>query len=429
MNNLFVLAFTHKHFYLGDLGKLVVEKNILAEKLKLVQANPHMSMHEIFYLATCNRVEFVFKTDASFNTSHAQELLATFYHEFSPTHVSNLLQFARIYRGEEAVKHVMEVSCSMDSMVVGEREITRQLRQAYEDSRDLGFTGDALRLLIKQAIKTSKTVYTETRIAAKPISVASLAVRKLIDYQLDADAGIVLVGAGETNTLVSKYLKKAGFRNFTIYNRTLEKAQKLANFLGGVALPLSALKQHDRKVSVVISCTSSNEPLITPQIWGNFNVDANFPAIVIDLALPNDVSEEVRSRASIEYISIETLKHEVERNLSFREEEMKKADVIIEQSIAEFIELNRVRDLELALKAFPDQVKEIKNKALTEVFAKEMVGLDDETKMLIDKMMSYMEKKCISVPIVLAKRIILDAKPKTARLKPAVEKKSTGLVA
>lgn len=429
MNNLFVLAFTHKHFYLGDLGKLVVEKHILEEKLRCVKANPLLSVHEIFYLATCNRVEFVFKTDNLFGTSHAQELLATFYHEFSPTHVSNLLQFAKIYRGEEAVKHVLEVSCSMDSMVVGEREITRQLRQAYEDSRDLGFTGDSLRLLLKQAIKTSKVVYTETRIAAKPISVASLAVRKLIDYQLDVDAGIVLVGAGETNTLVSKYLKKAGFRNFTIFNRTLEKAQKLANYLGGVALPLSAIHNHERKVSVVISCTSSNEPVITQEVWESFHIDANFPAIVIDLALPNDVSEVVRTRSSIEYISIETLKYEVERNLSFREDEMKKADVIIDKSIAEFIELNRVRDLELALKGFSDQVKGIKNKALTEVFAKEMGGLDDETKILIDKMMSYMEKKCISVPIVLAKQIILDAKPKTAHLKSAVVKKPTGLVA
>lgn len=411
------------------MGKLVVEKHILGEKLRCVRANPLLSIHEIFYLATCNRVEFVFKTDTSFSTTHAQELLATFYHEFAPTHVSNLLQFAKIYRGEEAVKHIMEVSCSMDSMVVGEREITRQLRQAYEDSRDLGFTGDTLRLLLKQAIKTSKAVYTETRIAAKPISVASLAVRKLTDYQLDVDAGIILVGAGETNTLVSKYLKKAGFRNFTIFNRTLEKAQKLANYLGGVALPLTALHNHQRKVSVVISCTSSNEALITSTVWEQFNIDPNFPAIVIDLALPNDVSEEVRSLSGIEYISIETLKHEVERNLSFREEEMKKAEVIINKSITEFTELNRVRDLELALKGFPDQVKEIKNKAISEVFAKEMHGLDDETKILIDKMMSYMEKKCISVPIVLAKQIILDANPKTANLKSGVVKKSTGLVA
>ncbi|MFN3528422.1 MAG: glutamyl-tRNA reductase [Bacteroidia bacterium] len=408
MDKLTVLAFTHKHFYLGDLGKLVVEKVDLKQRLETVKADEALGISEIFYLATCNRVEFVMNTPGGFSTTQAQEMLERFYRHFSPTQTSNLLQFARIYRGREAVKHIFEVSCSMDSMVIGEREISRQLRQAYEDSREFGTTGDALRLLMKQAVKTSKEVYTETRIAAKPISVASLAVRKLVDYNLAADAGMVLVGAGETNTLVAKYLKKAGYTNFTIYNRTLEKAQSLANYLGGQALPLNALSQHDRKVSVLISCTSSTAPLITTEVWNSLNIDPHFPAIVIDLAVPNDVHEDVRSLADIEYISIDTLKHEVEKNLAFREAELEKAALLIERSIEEFAELNRIRSVELALSDFPEQVKKIKQKAIEEVFAKELAVLDANSRELIDKMLGYMEKKCISVPIVVAKEKLLE---------------------
>lgn len=408
MDKLTILAFTHKHFYHGDLGKLVIEKHELENKLNCIRHNSMLGIEEVFYLATCNRVEFVLNTPNGFNTAQAQEMLECFYTEFSPTQISNLLQFAKIHRGQEAVKHLFEVSCSMDSMVIGEREISRQLRQAYEDSREFGATGDFLRLLMKQAVKTSKEVYTETRIAAKPISVASLAVRKLVDYNLAEDVSIVFVGAGETNTLVAKYLKKAGFKNFTIYNRTLEKAQLLANYLGGKAFPLSDLSAHTERVSVLISCTSSSEPLVTSSIWNGFNIDSSFPAVVIDLAVPNDVAHEVSSRADVEYISIETLKHEVEKNLAFREAELSKASELIERSIEEFAEMMRVRSLELALKDFPVQVKNIRTKAMNEVFAKELHGLDPQTVELIDKMMGYMEKKCISVPIVLAKQVLLD---------------------
>lgn len=408
MDKLSILAFTHKHFYLDDLGKLVVEKHELPVKLGKILSGSSFGVQEIFYLATCNRVEFVMNTPQGFSTQQAQELLASFYCEFAPIQLSNLFQYAKIYRGEEAVRHLFQVSCSMDSMVVGEREISRQLRQAYDDCRELGTTGDFLRLLMKQAVITSKEVYTETRIAAKPISVASLAIRKLEEFQLDSQAGIVLVGAGETNTLVAKYLKKAGYRNFTVYNRTLEKAQLLANYLGGQAYPLSALPAHDSIVSVLISCTSSPEPIITQEVLSQLQLQKGFPTVIIDLAVPNDVSKEVREQENISYIDIELLKIEVEKNLEFRESELEKAQVIIEKGIDSFAEMNRIRNVEKALSSFPEQVKQIKKRAMEEVFSKEMNQVDDATRELIEKMLTYMEKKCISVPIKVAKHVLLE---------------------
>ncbi len=410
LDKLTVLAFTHKHFYLDDLGKLVVEKSVLPSKLQGILADESLGIQEVFYLATCNRVEFVMNTPNGFSTQQAQELLGDFYHEFAPIQLSNLFQYAKIYRGTEAVKHLFEVSCSMDSMVIGEREIARQLRQAYEDCRELGTTGDFLRLLMKQAVVTSKEVYSETRIAAKPISVASLAIRKLEEFNLTPEAGIVLVGAGETNTLVSKYLKKAGYVNFTVYNRTLEKAQKLANYLGGKAYPLEAFSAHADRVSVLISCTASPEPIITTNIWEKLPRDPGFPAVVIDLAVPGDVSTEVSNRADVAYVNIEVLKQEVERNLEFRESELEKAREIIDRGIEAFGEMQRIRNVELALSAFPEQVKEVRKKALEEVFTKELSNMEPATRALIEKMMLYMEKKCISIPIKVAKSMLLEKK-------------------
>lgn len=408
MDKLSILAFTHKHFYLDDLGKLVIEKHDLPVKLGRILTIPSFGVEEIFYLATCNRVEFIMNTPDGFSTQQAQELISCFYSEFAPIQLSNLFQYAKIYRGEEAVRHLFQVSCSMDSMVVGEREISRQLRQAYDDCREIGTTGDFLRLVMKQAVITSKEVYTETRIAAKPISVASLAIRKLEEYQLDSNASIILVGAGETNTLVAKYLKKAGYKNFNVYNRTLEKAQLLANYLGGRAYPLSSLGRHEGTISVIISCTSSPDPVITQNVLDSLALQKDFPTVIIDLAVPNDVASEVKCNENVAYIDIELLKQEVEKNLEFRESELEKAQVIIEKGIDSLAEMNRIRNVERALSAFPEQVKKIKKRTIEEVFSKEMSQVDDNTRELIDKMLSYMEKKCISVPIKVAKDVLLE---------------------
>lgn len=407
LEKLTVLAFTHKNFYLTELGKLVVEKQQLKERLHVLIGQPELGIEEVFYLSTCNRVEFIMTTGQTFGSAQTQLLLETFYEHFSPTQLSNLAQFAKLYKGQEALEHIFRVSCSMDSMIIGEREITRQLRQAYADGLELGTTADFLRLVMKQTIKTAKEVYTETRIAEKPISVASVAVRKLVDFNFNEDAPILIIGAGETNTLVGKYLKKAGYRNFSIYNRTLEKAQQLANYIGGQAYALDQLSGHAHPVRVIFSCTSATSPVLTAAIWDTLKGDGAFPTVVIDLAVPNDVAVEVQNARDVEYISIDHLKHEVEKNLQFREQELEKANLIIAKAVAEFHGINRIRSVEVALSSFPTQVKEIKNKAMQEVFSKELQGLDAGTLALVDRMMSYMEKKCISVPIVIAKNILL----------------------
>lgn len=407
LEKLTILAFTHKHFYLSELGKLVVENDLLEEKIRTLALRTELGIEEIFHLSTCNRVEFIMATSSNFTNSQIHVLLEHFYAHFSPTQLSNLGQFAKLYKGQDALRHLFQVSCSIDSMVVGEREITRQLRQAYERASELGYTGDFLRLVMKQTIKTAKEVYTETRIAEKPISVASLAVRKLIDFNFDENVPIVMIGAGETNTLVGKYLKKEGFKNFFIYNRTLEKAELLAETLGGKALPLEELDKYDDTVRVIFTCTASSTPILTQSIWSKLKKDNVFPPVIIDLAVPNDVEKELQQESTLEYINIDSLKIEVDNNLQFREQELEKANEIIEKGLSEFEGILKVRNLELALSSFPSQVKDIKNKALKEVFHKELQTVDSETKLLIERMLTYMEKKCISVPIVLAKQTLI----------------------
>lgn len=408
MENLVIVAFTHKQLYINDLGKLVVEKEQLVQCLTAAQANPLLCIEEIFYISTCNRVEFVFTTGiAEFNTHHISELLGTFYPAFSPTRLSNYTQQAEYFTGNEAINHLFKVVSSIESMVIGEREIAKQVREAYDLCCQLGFTGDYLRLLIKQTIKLSKEVFTFTKIAERPISVASLAARKLIESTSNMSARIAVVGAGETNALVTKYLHKKGFNNFTIFNRTLERAETLAHDLKGKAMPLTAVYESLSDFDVLISCTSATAPLFNLNTWTK-----QAPTTVIDLAVPNDFDQALVEQNTFHYISVSSLKSEVDQNIQLRNKEVEKVHELIANNISELKGIIEIRNVELALSDFPDKIKAIRKKALNEVFAKEIANLDDDTKALLDKMLFYMEKKCISVPIVIAKQKLLKGKSK-----------------
>ena len=103
------------------------------------------------------------------------------------------------YAGMDALNHLFRMSCSLESLVVGEKEILAQVRRAYEKCREAGFTGDFLRLMMDRLVKTAKEVYTYTNISRNPISVVSLAYRKLKEIKLAENPRILVIGSGETN--------------------------------------------------------------------------------------------------------------------------------------------------------------------------------------------------------------------------------------
>src|SRR5690554_7776341 len=108
---------------------------------------------------------------------------------------------------------MIKVTSSIDSMVVGEREIITQIRKSFDACRAYGITGDAIRLMIRHTIETAKRIYTETSIAQSPVSVVSLAYHTLRLKDIPLDARILIIGAGVTNTNMSRFLRKHGFTN------------------------------------------------------------------------------------------------------------------------------------------------------------------------------------------------------------------------
>jgi len=401
-----VFTITHKNTHLNDIGHFVLSENDSDAVLKerLFQIKELMGMRELMYLATCNRVMFFFTSDDNADgLFYPSTFISTVYAHLSPEIRDIAQKNSLIFEGREAISHLFEVAASMDSMVVGEREILRQLRETYEKNNEMGLTGDAIRLAMRFTVEAAKKVYSSTKIGEKPVSVVSLSIQKMLEKQLPSDARFLLIGAGQTNRLVIKFLQKHGYKNLTVFNRSLKPAEKLASILGGEAYTLDTLSTYTKGFDVIFAATASTEAILTSEIFGQMTNDDISKKLLIDLSIPANIDASIAEKHNAEYISMESLKTLAQANIGFREQELGKAQEIVDEYVETFHTAFKERQIELAMREVPEQIKAIRAHALNNVFKNEISELDEQQRELFDRVLAYMEKRCIAIPLQVAK--------------------------
>ncbi len=400
-----ILTVSHRKTSLKELGGFVMEngeENTLKDQLSEIKSR--FGFNELFYMATCNRVMYLWDSEKDFSTEEIHSLFQYSNKKLTNEKISENVIFLE---GVHALNHLFEVAASIDSMVVGEREILRQLRDAYGLCKEWGLTGDHLRLAFKHTVQTAKLVYAKTRIGEKPVSVVSLAIKTMLQKQVPVDARILLVGAGQTNGLAAKFLKKHKFTDVTIFNRSLDKAERLASMLSGTALPLSNLEEYRRGFDVMITCTGTTESWIDNDLYSKLLNKEEGQKLIIDLAIPNNISTEVIENFDVDYIEIDALKNLAEKNKAFRTKEVFAAREILIKELRDFGSHFQERQIEKAMHSVPTEIKAIKQHAMNQVFKKELDGLDDNARDLMERMLTYMEKQCISIPMKAAKKAVM----------------------
>lgn len=405
MEYLKIIAFTHKQIDLKSLGKLVICEQTLDDRLRNIQSE--LGVKEIFYVGTCNRVEFVFTAADNLDKDFILRFLTVLDMGLPPDYMEQFIENVSVYERLDAFNHLLRTSCSLESLVVGEKEILAQIRKAYESCRVAGFTADYMRMIMNRVVKTAKEVYTHTNISKNPVSVVSLAYRKLRDLKMCANSRLLIIGAGETNKNIAQYLKKHKYSNFSVFNRTLENAEILAKELNGKAYPLSELENFNQGFDVIITCTGATEPIVTEEIYKKLLNGETDKKVIVDLAIPNDIAPEVVKNFPMHYIEVESLKETARKNIQERYDELVNAEHIIEQNIKDFESVLRQRKVEIAMSCVPEKIKEIKHTAINGIFAEEINNLDENSRLVLEKVMNYMEKKYISVPMVMAKEILV----------------------
>jgi len=402
-----LITITHHKLNVNELEKFVVkydDEDGLATQLKSLKSQ--LNLEELFYLATCNRVQVMVYDSREVDLSFCKEIFQGINPNLKSADFEQAEKFIDIHHGLEAIDHIFSVCSSIDSLVVGEREILRQYRQAYEKSHSFHITGDNLRLLDKFTVQAAKDVYANTKIGEKPISIVSLAIQKLLQADLSRDARIILVGAGETNKLVGKFLKKHDFQNITIFNRSLDNAKVLSDALNARAFHLSELADYKEGFDCIISCTGSPDIIISESTYPKLLNGEQGEKLIVDLAVPNNVDKEIINQYSVKLIDIEQLRNLANENLAYRKEEVVVAREILKKHVHKFDKIYQQRQIEKALTQLPHKIKEVKERALEKVYKKEIDGLNPDTQKLIVDMMDYMEKKCVGIPMKVAKATV-----------------------
>ncbi len=406
VNELRVIAITHKNFPLETIGKFHLAPEKRNEKLTALKNT--FGFDEVMYLSTCNRVEIIFTLSHYVCPGITASILREIQPELSEVSIKEIAAQAERYNGAEAADHLLRVASSIDSIVIGEREIITQLRKAYEECSLANLTGDDLRLIISQCIKTAKDVFTNTDLARKPVSVVSLAWQQFRESGLNNKSRVLLVGAGQIISNFAKFLQENNYTNVTVANRSAEGAARIAAMFNNSFITLDELPNYTGGFDALITCTAADHAIIDNSIYNAMIVDEKDQKLVIDLAIPADIDPQVIDTHHVSYVDMNFIREKASENLQFREQALSDCMPIIENGMTEFARNWQARQIERAMQSIPETIKEIRNTALGSVFAKDLENLDDESRELLDKIMNYMEKKYISIPMKMAKDVLLN---------------------
>jgi len=378
----FVLSFNYRN---SDVS--------LRSKLSKLVLEDFKEFREVCFLKTCNRVE------AIFDKKHKLDEL---YEEVFKKVVTKEEFFkAEIYEEKEAIKHIFKLSSSLDSMVVGETQITGQLKEAFLEGYEKHFIRQDLTRLIHFSFKCAKKVRSQTSISNEPVSVASIAVKKAKEELKDLSGySAVVVGVGDTARIVCKNLIKEGV-NIVLVNRSVENAISLKEELGDDVNidihPLDKLPKLVNNYRLLFSATASPYPVIRVEDVKK----TSFKRLWFDLAIPNDI-ENVEC-IDIKIIRVDDLKEISENNLQKRKDALYKAEEIIDKCVIEYEKYLQSVAVDPVIKLLRDKAKECSEMALTNAINKKYIPKEIEKDM--QKVLHNAFKRFLHNPTITLKKM------------------------
>ncbi|MBI4531518.1 MAG: glutamyl-tRNA reductase [Candidatus Latescibacteria bacterium] len=329
-----VVGLSHKTAPVETRDKVALSGQTLTDVLHELKGSP--LLHECVILSTCNRTE-VYATTKDPDTAHT--VLIDFFCRFDPQEAETIRQSLFFLRDRSAIQHIFEVACGLDSMVVGEPQVTGQVKEAHAIALASGTTGVLLNRLFQTATEVSKRARTETEIGAGAVSISFAAVElaKTIFGKLEGRTAC-LIGAGEMSELTAKHLFSAGVTSFFVVSRTLERATRLAAEIGGHAYSFSEGIDSLHRADIVISSTSAPYYIITRDIVATaMRRRKNAPVFFIDIAVPRDINPAVGEIYNVFLYNIDDLQSVVANNLAKREQEAERVRQIIAEELSPFL--------------------------------------------------------------------------------------------
>src|SRR3954465_10305876 len=344
---LFAAGVSHKTAPVELREQLAVKQSAIVDLAFVLKCFGHLD--EIVLLSTCNRVEIYGTTRKA--TGHIKSLLQLLRAEQGALHPHIYL-----YEGAAAMRHVLRVAAGLDSLVLGETEITGQIKRAYEIARNAGLTGRVLNRLFQRAFQVTKEIRTRTGIGRGTVSIKSTAV-ELIGRSDLSQQSIMVLGAGAMAENCIRLLVKKGAKSIFISNRSFARALDLATRCGGEAVCFGYCLFEMRDVDVVIAATSSAETLLScDDVENLMKARRNRPLLLIDLSVPRNIDPAVTGLDHVSLFNIDDLEAVARRGVQARKRELTACDKIIEAHVAALTEKLQTKEVQSPWRSRPPQL-------------------------------------------------------------------------
>jgi len=366
------------------------------------------NVKEAVVLSTCNRVE-IYAVAATFHgavTEIGEALAAA-----SGVPLAELREHLYVHYQERAINHLFSVACGLDSMAVGEGQILGQLRMALRLAQKRGQAGPTLNTLFQQALRVGKRAHAETGIDGVSVSMVEAGLRHSADVRGPlADTRVLVVGAGSMSSLAATTISRLGSAELVIINRTLPKAEHLAEATGGRAVPMFDLGLALSQADLIISCTGAVGHVITAEaLAAASDSRPGGPQVFIDLALPRDVAPDVADLPGVHVIGLAELGKALAADASFAPHVQAVRDLVVAE-VAAYLTYRRAHEVAPTVMALRSRAAAVVATELSRLNQRLPDDLSKDTRAEIQLAVHRVVEKLLHTPTVRVKELAGDEK-------------------
>jgi glutamyl-tRNA reductase len=393
-----VIGVNHRTGSLSLLERLAIRPEAQGKAIAGLVARH--SIREAVVLSTCNRTE-IYAVAERFHGAYAD--IRDFFCDLGGLDADELHPHLYSQHDEAAVSHLFEVAAGLDSAVLGESEILGQVRSAWELAQEEGGAKATLNLLFRHAIETGKRARTETSIGRGTASVSHAAV-EMATERLGSLVGrrVLVVGAGEMGEGIATALIHAGANDVMVSNRTIERAHQLAMRIGGTVVPFADLPTALGDADVLLTCTGAGTTVIDFDLLDSSRAASASPLLIVDIAVPRDVSPEVTQLADVTLLNLDDLRDWAGRALLLRAEEAHLVNDIVSEEVERFGIEATARQAAPLVAQLRQRAEAIRQSEI-ERFTARLATLDDTQRAALDAVTKGIVAKLLHTPSVKLK--------------------------
>ncbi|MFM6906189.1 MAG: glutamyl-tRNA reductase [Acinetobacter tjernbergiae] len=350
-----------------------------AERLAalLLEQNKHSSLNDLVVVSTCNRTEVYAMTEDA-------DSVLTWLAQVNNIDVKQLIHHVYRYENAQAVTHLMRVASGLDSLMLGEPQILGQVKSALALSKDAETVSPELNSVFEYAFYAAKRVRSETSVGSHAVSMG-YAVAQLASqvFSRPEKLTVMVVAAGEMNSLVAKHLAEMGVAKILICNRSRERAdllaQEIAHQVDVEIIPFTELAQNLHRADVVSSCTGSLHQVIEySDVKVALKKRRYQQMLMVDLAVPRDIDPKVESLDNVYLYGVDDLQSVIDENLAQRRQAAIEAEIMVNQLATQLMTQQKVKEASGTIQAYRQHSEEVSQNELAHALESLQHGHDAE---------------------------------------------------